>query len=311
MSFYTPLRYPGGKAQLATWVTQVLERNSLDGGTYVEPYAGGCGVAMHLLMNGAVSRIIINDADPAIYAFWWCALEASSWLHDRIMATEVTVAERERQRAILSSPRAHSPQELGFAAFYVNRTSRSGILSGGVIGGKAQNGRYKIDARYNRVDLVERLRRIAERRDQIELHGVDAMQLLKNLERRLSKHSLIYLDPPYYVKGAQLYRNFYVPKDHEDIGNAVKVIRTPWILTYDDCEPIRQIYAGSSSLTYSPYYSTHASRETATEIMVYGNLQLPSPPFMRRGTPASPAMDVARDLYRRTEESAVRPRSKA
>jgi len=287
MSFYTPLRYPGGKAQLATWIVDVLERNNLEGGTYVEPYAGGCGVAMHLLMNDVVSRVLINDADPAIYAFWWTVLEASEWLQDRILSTEVTVLERERQRAVLANPQAYSPQELGFAAFFVNRTSRSGILSGGVIGGKAQDGRYKIDARYNRVDLIGRLQRIHERRGQIELHGMDAMSLLAMLKKRLSARSLIYLDPPYYVKGAQLYRNFYAPKDHENIGRAVREISTPWVLTYDDCPPIRRIYSDCEWLTYSPYYSTHMSRDTATEIMVYGNITLPSPPYMRRGTPGS------------------------
>lgn len=269
MSFYTPLRYPGGKGQLASWLATVIEHNDLTGGVYVEPYAGGCGAALQLLLTEKVGRIIINDADPAICAFWWAVLNQSAKLQERILRTKVTLAVREEQRAVLAAPSQYSTLDLAFAVFFVNRTSRSGILSGGVIGGKGQSGKYKIDARFNREDLAHRIALIHARRDDIELHGVDALRLIKSIRSKLRKRSLVYLDPPYYVKGAQLYRNYYSPTDHEAIANVIKKIKTPWLLTYDDCQPIQKIYKDCDGLTYSPYYSTHASREYASEAMFY------------------------------------------
>lgn len=286
MSFFTPLRYPGGKGQLASWLAKVLSHNGLTGGTYVEPYAGGCGAALQLLLTNQVGRIIINDADPAIYAFWWTVLNDSERLRERIQTTEVSVSQWEMQRSVLSSPGAHSIADLGFAAFFVNRTSRSGILTGGVIGGKKQIGNYKIDARFNRLELAGRVHAIAARKADIELHGLDAMDLIAAIKKRLQKFSLIYFDPPYYAKGAQLYRNHYGPGDHQSIASAITKLRTPWLLTYDDCEPIRSIYRGNEGLAYSPYYSTHSSRAHASEVMYYGNLCIPEAPFLKRASPA-------------------------
>ena len=292
MSFYTPLRYPGGKGQLASWLATVIEHNDLTGGVYVEPYAGGCGAALQLLLTGKVGRIIINDADPAIYAFWWAVLNKSKELQERILHSEVTLAAREEQRAVLESPSQYSALDLAFAAFFVNRTSRSGILSGGVIGGKDQSGKYKIDARFNREDLASRIALIHSRRDDIDLHGVDALRLINSIRSKLRKRSLIYLDPPYYVKGAQLYRNYYSPSDHEAIASVIKQIQTPWLLTYDDCQPIKEIYKDCHGLTYSPYYSTHVSREHASEALFYGNMTLPSAPYLKRGSPSMPQKNV-------------------
>lgn len=288
MSFYTPLRYPGGKAQLTSWLSTVIEHNNLTGGVYVEPYAGGCGAALQLLLTDKVGRIVINDADPAIYAFWWAVLNQSAKLQERILRTNVTLAVREEQRAILAAPAQYPLLDLAFAAFFVNRTSRSGILSGGVIGGKNQSGKYKMDARFNREDLVRRIALIHARRDDINLYGIDALHLIKSVRSKLQKHSLIYLDPPYYVKGAQLYRNYYSSTDHEAIASVIKKIKTPWLLTYDDCQPIQKIYHDCDGLTYSPYYSTHASRERASEAMFYGNMTLPMAPYLKRGSPAMP-----------------------
>lgn len=288
MSFYTPLRYPGGKGQLASWLATVLSHNDLGGGTYIEPYAGGCGAALQLLLTGHVGRIIINDADPAIHAFWWTVLNDAGRLQERILRTEISLAEREAQRAVLSCPASHSLSDLGFAALFVNRTSRSGILSGGVIGGKGQSGLYKIDARFNRQDLVARIEKIAARHEDIELYGIDALDLLSRIRGKLKKRSLIYFDPPYYAKGAQLYRNFYGPNDHKTIAKAIAKVRTPWLLTYDDCEPILSLYRDFEGLTYSPYYSTHTSRDHASELMFYGNMEIPSQPYLRRGSPSMP-----------------------
>ncbi|GAB3359115.1 DNA adenine methylase [Lysobacter tyrosinilyticus] len=311
MAFSTPLRYPGGKASLGPWLADVMRANAINGGVYVEPYAGGAGAALYLLTNGHADRIIINDADPAIHAFWWSVLNDTHRFIAKLRRCAITLPAREQHRRILASPNAYTTLEVGFAAFFLNRTNRSGILQGGVIGGKDQSGPYKIDARFNKDELSTRIERIGELRSNIELHGVDALNLVQRLKKTLPKQSLVYFDPPYYQKGAQLYRNFYETKDHEKIAKRVQKLRTPWLVTYDDCPAIASLYEDSSGLSFSLYYSTHASREAKKELMYFGNVSLPCEPYMKRANPGNLRTPTPgkRQALRQREGSAARQRS--
>lgn len=281
-SFVTPLRYPGGKGRLGPWLAQLMRSNSISGGTYAEPYAGGAGAAIHLLTQGFVDRIVINDADPAIHAFWWSVLNDTEAFARRVRKCTVSMRQRAIHQKVIANPGDHDLFDVGFAAFFLNRVNRSGILSGGVIGGKNQDGKYKIDARFNREDLAERVERIGGMRDHVDLFGLDAMELLEKLDGALPMKSLTYLDPPYYAKGSQLYRNFYAPEDHEKIARRVLALKSPWLVTYDNCPEIKALYGAASSLEFSLYYSTHLSRATATEAMFYKNLEMTQQPYLRR-----------------------------
>lgn len=284
-AFASPLRYPGGKGRMGPWLATLMRSNGLKGGCYAEPYAGGAGAALFLLLQGHAGRIVINDADPAIYAFWDCVVNRTDAFVRKISRTPVTMDTRARAKQVLERPDDHAPLDVGFAAFVLNRTSRSGILNGGVIGGKAQSGAYKLDARYNKDNLVARIRSIGALREKIQVHGLDALEFFKNVGERLPpKKSLIYLDPPYYVKGSQLYRNCYQHDDHVAVGEAVKALTRPTLVTYDDAPAIRKIYKGMSWTLFSLKYSTHLSRPLASEILFYKNLSLPMPPALTRGT---------------------------
>ena len=147
----SPLRYPGGKSSLNELMKEVLRHNSLRLCTYAEPFAGGCGLALRLMFEGMVSRVFLNDIDPAIWAFWDSVLNQTEQLAQRIEAAEVTVAEWHRQRDTFKAGLDAGSLGLGYAAFFLNRTNRSGIIKGGgIIGGLDQTGNYKIDCRFNR-----------------------------------------------------------------------------------------------------------------------------------------------------------------
>ncbi|MDR0280240.1 MAG: DNA adenine methylase [Paucimonas sp.] len=281
-SFVTPLRYPGGKGRLGAWLAQLLKHNKLDGGLYVEPYAGGAGAAMYLLTNNHVGRIAINDLDPVVHAFWWALLNDTDRLVEMIKETPVTMDSWHTQRAIIENAGATERTALGFATFFLNRTNRSGMIKGGVIGGLNQTGKYLIDARFKKDKLIERILKISKLRDRIQLFNMDAMDLLQSPELEASNKSLIYLDPPYYVKGSQLYRNHYKPDDHRQIADTVMNIETPWIVTYDNCNEINLLYRKSHGVEFSLHYSTHMLRPKATEAMFYGNIELHEPPTLRR-----------------------------
>lgn len=282
-SFASPLRYPGGKGRLGPWLAALIHANKLHGGCYVEPYAGGAGAALYLLLHGHVKRIVINDADPIVHAFWHAAVHESEALIREIQTRPPTMETRNIARKIVTSPDEHSRAEVGFATFFLNRTSRSGILNGGVIGGKAQAGDYKLDARYNQSDLIARIRTIAAKEKQITVLGIDALDLLEEVCPSLPKKSLVYLDPPYYVKGSQLYRNFYEHADHVSIAKTVKGLALPVLVTYDDTPEIRKLYRGMKSTLFSLQYSTHLARPMVSEVMFYANVTLPMPPVLTRG----------------------------
>ncbi|MEO1075059.1 MAG: DNA adenine methylase [Bacteroidota bacterium] len=267
--FLSPLRYPGGKRKLSNFIKLVYRSNSLVGGTYAEPYAGGAAVALSLLFGEYASRILINDIDRSIYAFWHSVIFETDELCQRIEKAEVSVAEWTQQRSIQDRDDS-SLLELGFSTFYLNRTSRSGIIRGGVIGGKEQEGKWKIGARFNKADLVRRIRKIARYRSRIVVSNLDAAVFLDKTRPALDQSSLVYLDPPYYVKGGDLYENHYSHEDHEVIADLIISFATPWMVTYDDVEQIRSMYDGEPCLKYGLNYSAQ-DRYRGSEVMFYSD----------------------------------------
>jgi len=249
-------------------VVAVLRENRLERGHYAEPYAGGCGLALSLLFDGYVSDIHINDIDHAIWAFWKSVLDATEELTDLIMRTPVTLDEWRRQRSIYQAPDSSCFVTLGFSAFFLNRTNVSGVIaSGGVIGGLQQLGNYKIDCRFNRDDLARRVRRIAKYKDRIHLSRLDALDFISKYMATVDGKSLMFVDPPYYKKGSELYTNFYESRDHELLALQMKQTNGSWMMTYDNVEPIRALYKKYRQYLLSIYYSLNTKR-TAPELMI-------------------------------------------
>jgi DNA adenine methylase len=253
---FTPLRYPGGKGKLAEFVKGILEKNDLVDGVYCEPYAGGAGVALELLMHEYVTHIHINDISRPLYALWSSILRAPDEFSRKIRDATLSVRAWDRQKRIFSHPDDHDDLELGFAAFYLNRTNRSGILNGGIIGGRAQTSEWGIDARYNAKDLVARVGAIASMRDRISVYNQDAADFLMNVVADLPRRTLVYLDPPYFLKGADLYIDHYKADDHAAIARLVAKIKPQaWMVSYDDVPEIRALYRRYRGIRYELGYS--------------------------------------------------------
>lgn len=271
MRFNTPLRYPGGKGKLTDFIKLVFEQNDLLDGHYVEPYAGGAGIALTLLLHSYVSCIHLNDLNPAVHAFWRAVLDDPEALCKKISDTPVTMDEWRKQKAILSNPAGHSPLDIAFSTFFLNRTNRSGIILGGVIGGKDQEGNWKLDTRFNKKDLITRIERIAMYRSRIHLYNLDAAKLITDVLPTLPKKSLVYLDPPYYVKGKGLYQNHYLHDDHIAIAKLVKKdIKLPWVVSYDHAPEIVSMYKGCPTIKYGINYSAQ-ERYKGAEVMFFSN----------------------------------------
>lgn len=267
--FYSPLRYPGGKAKLARFMEFIIKERGYIGGTYIEPFAGGAGIAVELLLRDVVSRIVINDYDKGIWSFWKAILTETERFISEIRTVPLTINEWEKQRSICLNYNKKYSFELGFATFYMNRTNRSGIIKGGVIGGLEQTGKWKIDARFNRESLISRIESIALRKKDIRLYNQDITTFIEHYVPFYSEKAMIYFDPPYFKKGKQLYMNFFEVEDHKRIERVIRNgVECDWIVTYDDAPEIREIYDSYPVMLYDLNYSV-SKKCRASELMVF------------------------------------------
>lgn len=269
---YSPLRYPGGKAKLSNFLIEVLKANGLKEPHYVEPYAGGAGAALRLLFEEYVEAITINDADPRVRCFWWAVTKKNDEFLSMLEDVEVSVEEWRRQREIYEKRNLRRVLELGFATFFLNRTTRSGIIhNGGPIGGFDQTGNYLIDARFNRAQLARRIQRIGFYADRIDVSGDDGLLLLRKIDLNAenAERTFVYLDPPYYVKGAELYLNRFTHDQHRILAQYLSTPKAfPWIMTYDNVSPIRELYSKFPRFSFNLSYSAY-ERRAGEELLIH------------------------------------------
>lgn len=288
---HSPLRYPGGKGKIARFMRSIIRTNNLSDGRYVEPYAGGAAVAWELLITGVVRRVSINDVSRPVFAFWHSALHRTEELCRLIKDSSLCVSEWDRQKERIRRPKDFDDLALGFAFFYLNRTNRSGILNGGIIGGRKQTGSWKIDARFNKSELIYRIQKIASLRSRIEISQVDAVEFLEKNADRFRQNTLIYIDPPYFKKGRFLYYDAYAPEDHATVSEAVNRLEDHhWVVSYDDVRPIHSLYSMSPWLQYTLNYSARSAVQGREAMFFSTKLIVPEVP--------RPLIEIDRDLRR-------------
>lgn len=274
---YSPLRYPGGKSKIAPLIRLIIEKTGSSDITYIEPFAGGAGVALSLLIEGVVDQVVINDYDKAIYSFWRALKEAPQELIDLIEHTPLTIDEWKHQKDIYSTQNKRYSVELGFAAFYLNRTNRSGILSAGPIGGYNQTGNYGMDARFNRDALIGRIQEIAKYKSQLVVYNKEIRSFISGVIPKYQANAFVYFDPPYFENGQRLYKNFFSPTDHTDIAlSIINGVNCPWVITYDDVPELRGIYSNYVQRRYNLNYSA-ANKGKGSEIIIFKDSYLLPP----------------------------------
>ena len=271
----SPLRYPGGKFKIYKLIELLVRKSDAPCECYVEPFAGGAGVALQLLLSGVVRRIVINDSDRAISSIWNAMTQETDAFVERINEVDLSLDEWNRQREIFFRSPKYS-FDYGFAAFYLNRTNHSGILSAGPIGGRAQRG-LTLAARFNRAGLADRVRTIGEHRDCIKVYNRDVFSFIRNQLPRQGRNAFVYFDPPYYRRGRVLYQNYFTHPLHERLKQSILAeVRCPWIVTYDDVPEIRGIYYDVPLRSFNLNYSL-ANNGNGQEIMCFRNeAQIPT-----------------------------------
>lgn len=286
MSHKTPLRYPGGKQRLSPFILELMVLNELVGGNYAEPYAGGAGVAIELLLTGRVRKIHLNDSCVAIHSFWHSVLNHTEVFCKRIRDTPLTVEIWKTQREILSRPDEFDQLDVGFSTFYLNRCNRSGIVAGGgLIGGLKQNGKWKMDARFPREKLIGRITAIAAKRKAISVTNLDAEDFISDHVPNLPEKTLVYCDPPYFKKAHGLYFNYYAPDDHLRIAQIIQQMDRPWVVSYDNAPQILSCYSRRRHVCYRLQHTAATARKGKEAFFFADSLMLPpssSVPFVNR-----------------------------
>lgn len=266
--FESPLRYPGGKACIYPFMSKLFYENNLVGTGYAEPYAGGAGLALKLLYNEFVNEIHINDLDKSIFAFWTVIINQNLRFCDWVEDVEISVENWKYYKSIQQNPESFNEFELAQSTFFLNRTNISGVIKGGIIGGQEQKGKYKIDARFNKSDLLRRIQRIEIFRQRINVSNLDGINFIKKMNRR-NDDVFIYLDPPYLQKGADLYMNYYSQNDHKYLAKNVDLIKNKWLVSYDNHEFILKLYSNHRKVLYRISQAT--SNRIGDEILVFSH----------------------------------------
>lgn len=259
MNFGSPIRYPGGKGKLTDFIEHLIKINNLESPIYCEPFSGGAGVAINLLLKGSVDRIILNDIDMGIYSIWKAIISENDRFIGAINEVELSIEEWKRQKSIYSEyvKKGEYDFNLAVATFYLNRTNRAGIIAAGPIGGFDQKSKYKMDCRFNKKSLIKRVQRIGKNASKIELYNYDAELLIDQVIRKNEKDRLfVFFDPPYYNKGQVLYTNYFDHQKHEALKRKIDTISDyHWIVTYDLSPEIQTIYLDYDYVVYELMYS--------------------------------------------------------
>lgn len=279
MISYSPLRYPGGKGQMYSFVLDILEKNNLENCTYIEPFCGGAGVAMRLLFDDKVRRVVLNDLDKSIYSFWYSIINFTEDFLDILDSEEVTIDNWNKHKKIQKNKSMFDMQQkedilkLGFSTFFLNRTNRSGIIKAGVIGGIQQNGNYKMDCRFNKSKLRKLILEISKYKSKIEIYNLDARSFINEIASKPYRGSLYFIDPPYYKKGKGLYVNHLEHLDHVEIYKSIssRLKNKKWIVTYDNCSEINDIYSSEQHCVTTLNYFLEKKRKE-TELLFYRNI---------------------------------------
>lgn len=264
--YYSPLRYPGGKNCIFHFVAKLFYENNLIGASYAEPYAGGSGLALRLLFEGYVDHIYINDLDRSIYSFWVTVLNNPKEFCKWVEKVDISIKNWNKYKNLQRRAHELDTFELAQSTFFLNRTNVSGVIKGGVIGGQNQTGKYKIDARFNKSDLIDRILRIAEMKDRITISCMDGLAFINKMDK-IKEEIFIYLDPPYYQKGADLYMNFYSNDDHKKLSRHVRKMQKKWMVSYDNHDFILNLYADDRKISYK--LSQAASNRVGDEIIIF------------------------------------------
>ncbi|WP_199488369.1 DNA adenine methylase [Thalassococcus profundi] len=273
ISAVSPFRYPGGKGFLAPFLAQHMAEIGVPMTVFAEPFAGGAGSALRLLKDGLVESLILNDLDIRVYSAWRAMLRENERFQERLSTIEPDLATWNACRETVERASSEYSFELGFATFFINRTSRAGIIVGsGPIGGYNQDGKWRLDARFYKDTMLKRIDWLGKNSSRIEITHRNALEFLEWSVKHYSVNSTFYfIDPPYVAAGSRLYFNSMEEADHRALASRLHSGDVKhWLLTYDRSDLVADLYENSDLYQLEVPYSLGTSRNER-EFLVASN----------------------------------------
>jgi len=267
----SPLRYPGSKKRLVLYLCEIIKYNKLNPDVLIEPFAGGGNIALHFLLNQIVNKAIIADKDKLIYSFWNVLFSNPDYLIDFIKKVKVNLNNFYRYKEMARNFENYEEEKLAEACIYLNRTSFSGIMTDivGPLGGKNQQSQYKIDCRFNKKTLIEKMKYISSLSRNVIVLSFDWKDTIKYAQdwvrnkKRLDR-LFFYFDPPFFNKANDLYRCYFNKEEHKQLYEEIICLNYDWVLSYDNAPEIRRLYSNDKYITMHmevPYsINSHAKR---------------------------------------------------
>jgi DNA adenine methylase len=263
-------RYPGGKSKLRNSISEHLNvyANKLDL-EYREPFFGGGSVGLKFISdNPQWKKVWINDKDLGVANLWTSVIRFPNELKKMVQdfKPSIEIFDKYKLELLSNSTVSQNASEIvlhGFKKLAIHQISYSGLgtKSGGPLGGREQKSKYKIDCRWSPDYICKKIDKLHNQFSKLEIKhqsctSFDFEDLVNSTE-----NSFIYLDPPYYIKGNELYQFGFTKEDHKKMADVLKYTNHPWILSYDDCPEVRRLYSWAEINIIYVNYSITATKD--------------------------------------------------
>ncbi len=240
----SPLRYPGSKSK----VLKRLKPYFVEHKEYREPFAGSGAIFF-----GKPKADInwLNDKDENVANLLMSIRDNPEQLCEMIMEHHPSVS-------LWKHLKQYTPQnyiESAFRFLFLNRTNYSGIIKANPIGGIGQNSQYKIDCRWNPEELCRRIHSCSRKLQETNITSTDYSEIIQ----ADGNDVLMIIDPPYYVKGKDLYSVFMSPQEHKNLSEMLRYSNHKFLLTIDDCEEVRKLYSWANFINQEQWYYSISS----------------------------------------------------
>ena len=272
----SPLRYPGGKVRMTPWLVEAFNQlvMPMEVEVWIEPFGGGAGAALMALDAHQAPDAWIVEANPALAAFWTTIMSDDGRLASRVEATTPSLSlfmeSRETVAASLAGESTVDREDLGYAAFILNRCSRSGMVLGNVgpIGGKQQAGRHTVTSRFHGERLADRIRAVSAFGQSFRVFEGDGISYIEELTGSgIEDEVFVFADPPYLGVGNALYAQGMAPAQHARLAAALRDCPAPWVLTYDAHPGVLDLYPDCEVVEFDIPHTAH-KQQVGTEYLV-------------------------------------------
>lgn len=253
----SPLRYPGGKTRAIKILEPIVKQRFPTQKTFLSPFLGGGSFELHMM--GLGYKLITNDLFKPLYIFWRMCKEQPVALQALIKTYMPMTKEKFtaiRQNIVTDT------EMLSIAAkyFVINRSSFSGSTFCG--GYSAESGEKRFTE--NSVRKIGALDLSG-----LILENKDCLDFIRSYLQ--TTDTILFLDPPYYISTYIYGRDGDMHEGFNHIG-LMELLkeRTDWILCYNDCQAIRDLYKHCKIEKVSWAYGMNSTKESS-EILIFPN----------------------------------------